>query len=146
MILVVDDQEDIRLLLSTLLSQLGHECEQAAGGREALSVLSRRSDTELVILDVQMSDLDGWETLREIRRLDRRLPVLMCTVKSSMLDEEMAFELGSDGIVTKPFAVHDLMDEIQTLLAMAPAQRKAARDVGLQRSRKLLAPSKRIQI
>lgn len=146
MILVVDDQEDIRLLLSTLLRQLGHECEQAAGGREALSVLLRRSDTELVILDVQMSDLDGWDTLREIRLIDRRLPVLMCTVKSSILDQKMTFELGGDGIVTKPFAVHHLMDGIQTLLAMSPEQRLTARQEGLQHSRKLVEPSRRTQV
>jgi CheY-like chemotaxis protein len=119
-VLVVDDDSDIRQLVVGLLRLSGHDVTSAPSGRDALTMLA---DTDrlpdLVLLDVQMPDLDGWDTLRAIRERPElaALPVVFCTVKSSPSDVELGWSLGCDGYIVKPFAIAELVAEIARVLA-----------------------------
>jgi len=131
-ILVVDDDPDIRQLVAELLRLSSYEAATAASGVEAIERLAGRSDGELpslVLLDVQMPELDGWETLRTIRSRPelQDLPVILCTVKSSATDTALGWTLGCDGYVVKPFAIADLIAEVEVVLNAGGPQQRAAR-------------------
>ena len=135
-ILVVDDEPDICMLVNAVLSRSGFEVAQASSGADALQRIGSGPTPDLVMLDVQMPVMDGWETLRRLRQDSRLslLPVLMCTVKARQEDGERGWSLGCDGYLTKPFAIDDLTDEIEAILARTPDERLAVR-----RSRALAA-------
>jgi two-component system OmpR family response regulator len=137
-ILVVDDDPDIRQLVAELLRLSSYDAVTASSGVEAIERLARGEHPSLVLLDVQMPELDGWETLRRIRAdaaLDG-LPVVLCTVKSSATDTALGWTLGCDGYVVKPFAIADLIAEVEVVLtAGGPAQRAARRAEALRELR-----------
>ena len=128
-VLVVDDQDDIRLLLNAALTRRGWSVVEAATGREALSLLHEGASPDLVILDVQMPDLDGWDTLAAIRGapLASDVPVILCTVRSRAEDVRKAWRLGGDGYVTKPFSLTELAEEIDIVTDRTAAERVAVR-------------------
>jgi DNA-binding response OmpR family regulator len=119
-ILVVDDDADIRQLVAELLRLSGYEAATASSGVEALAKLGAGEVPSLVLLDVQMPELDGWDTLRAIRSeaATASLPVVLCTVKSSAADVGLGWSLGCDGYVMKPFAISDLVAEVEAVLAV----------------------------
>ena len=82
-----------------------------------------------MLLDVQMPELDGWDTLRGIRAHDdlHELPVVLCTVKSGPVDTALGWTLGCDGYVVKPFAIDALVGEVESVLARSPEDRLAHR-------------------
>lgn len=129
-ILVVDDDPDIRQLVAELLRLSAYDALTAASGVEAIERLAGGGERpSLVLLDVQMPELDGWETLRRIRadaRLDD-VPVVLCTVKSSSTDTALGWTLGCDGYVVKPFAIADLIAEVEVVLTAGGPQQRAAR-------------------
>lgn len=128
-ILVVEDDPDIRLLMARVLQLAGHDIELCADGMTALDVLERGEPPELILLDVQMPHVDGWEVLARVRArggLDG-LPVVLCTVKSSAADRSAGWDRGADGYVTKPFAIADLVTTITTVLERTPEERVAWR-------------------
>jgi two-component system response regulator CpxR len=133
-ILVVDDDPDIRQLVAELLRLSGYESETAASGVEAVDRLASDPLPSLVLLDVQMPVLDGWDTLRAIRRQERLadVPVVLCTVKAGAVDLHLGWSLGCDGYVVKPFAIADLVQEVETVLAVAPKDRAARREAATQ--------------
>lgn len=109
-VLVVDDDDDIRSLLELALGLHGHEAVTAPGGGAALHAL--RSDAfhdqrPVVVLDVQMPDLDGWQVLDAIRTDPdlRDIPVVMCTVRASPADMDRGWRTGCDAYLPKPFDV-----------------------------------------
>ena len=128
-ILVVDDQEDVRALLRVTLDSAGHEVTQAASGAAALRALDEGPVPELVVLDVQMPDIDGWDVLQRIRDnpATADVPVLMCTVKASSADAERAWRLGCDGYLTKPFGLDALVAEVARVSGAATHDREAIR-------------------
>jgi DNA-binding response OmpR family regulator len=128
-VMVVDDGNDIRALMVELLRIHGHDSVEAATGAEALSLLDSGVHPDLVVLDVQMPGLDGWQTLQAIRTgtETQALPVILCTVKQSDLDTALAWELGCDAYVTKPFAIAQLVREIDNVLARSADQRESRR-------------------
>jgi CheY-like chemotaxis protein len=129
-ILVVDDDPDIRQLVAELLRLSGFESQTASSGVEALQRLADDPLPSLVLLDVQMPVMDGWDTLRSIRAQPhlRDLPVVLCTVKSGPVDLALGWSLGCDGYVVKPFAIADLVAEVETVLAVPVAHRQSRRE------------------
>ena len=113
-ILVIDDEEDIRNLLDELLRRAGHEVEQAPDGRAGLRAL-HASRPDLVLLDVSMPELDGWQTLERIRDLSD-VPVIMLTARTQELEKVRGLSAGADDYVAKPFGRQELLARVQALL------------------------------
>ena len=114
-ILVVDDEPRMRSLLRDFLKRDGFDVLEAENGAQALDLFAGNKDIALVILDVMMPVMDGWEVLREIRR-DSQVPVIMLTARSDERDELRGFELGVDECVSKPFSPRTLMARIGAIL------------------------------
>jgi DNA-binding response OmpR family regulator len=113
-VLVVDDDEDIRLLLKELLGRAGYDVDEAPDGRTALRRLYERPPA-LVILDVTMPDMDGYQTLERIRDLSD-VPVIMLTARSQELEKVRGLSAGADDYVAKPFGRQELLARVQALL------------------------------
>ena len=101
-ILVVDDEVRMRKLVRDFLAKKGFEVIEAGDGAEAIDVFFSTHDIALVILDVMMPKLDGWEVCREIRK-ESKVPIIMLTAKSDERDEQLGFDLGVDDYISKPF-------------------------------------------
>jgi len=110
-VLVIDDDEDIRRLVAELLGRAGFSVEQAEDGRAGL----HNSHPDVVVLDVSMPGLDGWETLDRIRDLSE-VPVLMLTARGEELERVRGLKGGADDYVVKPFGRQELVARIQALL------------------------------
>ncbi|MGI8580074.1 MAG: response regulator transcription factor [Solirubrobacteraceae bacterium] len=119
-VLVVDDEEDIRGLIKILLERSGLEVTEAANGREALRQL-HAVRPDVVVLDVTMPDLDGWETLERIRDVSD-VPVLMLTARAAELDKVRGLKSGADDYVTKPFGRQELLARVEALLRRSGAE------------------------
>lgn len=117
-LLVVDDDEDIRALLRLLLERAGYEVDDQADGRAALRAF-HKGNHDLVLLDVTMPDLDGWELLERIRDLSD-VPVLMLTARDTESDRVRGLRGGADDYVTKPFDREELVARVEALLRRAP--------------------------
>lgn len=126
LVMVVDDAADIRLLVELVLSMAGYEVVGAACGTEALELLLRGRRPDIVMLDVQMPGIDGWETLRRLRRgaATAELPVVLCTVKGLREDTLKGWSLGCDGYVGKPFDIGNLVAELEAVLGRSVKQRE----------------------
>ena len=117
LILVVDDDEDLRFLVKTLLTQAGYDVALAADGEEALALFDKLKPT-LVMLDLMMPIMDGWEVLRELRsRSD--VPVLMLTALNSETHQVAGLDKGADDYVTKPFTMRQLLARVSAVLRRA---------------------------
>jgi DNA-binding response OmpR family regulator len=116
-VLVADDDEDIRLLLGELLRRAGYVVHEEPNGRAALRTF-HATRPDLVILDVAMPEMDGWETLDRIRELSD-VPVLMLTAKEAEADRVRGLRGGADDYVTKPFAREELLARVEALLRRA---------------------------
>jgi DNA-binding response OmpR family regulator len=116
-ILIADDDADVRRLIGGLLERAGHRVIQAADGREALRLLYARRPT-LVILDVTMPALDGWQVLERIREVSD-LPVLMLTAEGEELNRVRGLRAGADDYVPKPFGRLELLARVEALLRRA---------------------------
>ncbi|HEY2209814.1 MAG TPA: response regulator transcription factor [Gaiellaceae bacterium] len=117
-VLVVDDDDDIRLLLEELLRAAGYTVDTAQDGRAALRVF-HANPCDLVILDLSMPELDGFETLERLRDLSD-VPVILLTARSSEIDKVRGFRAGADDYVVKPFGRQELLARIEALLRRAP--------------------------
>ncbi len=114
-ILVVDDEERLRKIIGDFLAAKGYLVVEAADGEEAIDVFTSEKNVDLVTLDVMMPKLDGWEVLKEIRRLSS-VPVLMLTARGEESDELTGFKLGADEYISKPFSPKVLVARIEALL------------------------------
>ena len=119
-VLVVDDQEDIREMARLVLTSAGYEVETARSGREALKRV-REASFDLVLLDINMPELDGWATLRLLRADEAHdaLPVAMFSVKSEVRDKVAGLKDGAIDYITKPFGVDELVSRVSRILAAA---------------------------
>lgn len=114
-ILVVDDEERMRKLLKDFLSVKGYTILEAENGQKALDIYDMNRDIKLILLDVMMPVLDGWATLRELRK-DSKVPVIMLTARGEERDELFGFELGVDEYISKPFSPKILVARVEALL------------------------------
>ena len=117
-ILLVDDEPEIRFLVARGLVAEGHEVLEAADGREAVDRLTAAPD--LVILDVHMPQLDGWEVLAEIRRRGGT-PVIMLTSDQDEGQRIHGLDMGADDYLGKPFSVGELLARVRSVLRRAPS-------------------------
>ncbi len=117
-ILVIDDDQDILDLLLFNFQREGYRVCRSANGREGLD-FAIRNTPDLLILDIMLPGISGTEVLRHIRQVDatRRLPVLVLSARSDHSDRILAFELGADDYVTKPFSTRELVLRVRNLLA-----------------------------
>ena len=113
-ILVVDDESRMRKLVKDFLQREGYSVLEAGDGMEAMDIFYDQK-IDLVILDVMMPRMDGWQTCREIRR-DSTVPIIMLTARSEERDELQGFELGVDEYISKPFSPKILVARVGALL------------------------------
>jgi len=128
-ILVVDDEESITQLVSTVLRYEGFEVECAAGGRAAVK-LTDRFRPDLVVLDVMLPDLDGFEVYRRLSATEPRVPVLFLTAKDQPADRVHGLTLGADDYVGKPFSLEELVARVRAILRRGQVATPAVIEVG----------------
>ncbi len=116
-VLVIDDDDDIRRLVAELLQRAGVKVEQAPDGRAGLRAF-HQSPADLIVLDVSMPELDGWETLERIRDLSD-VPVIMLTARGAELERVRGLQAGADDYMVKPFGRQELVARVQALLRRA---------------------------
>ena len=114
-ILVVDDEARMRKLVKDFLVKKNYEVIEAADGSEALDIFFKDNSIALIVLDVMMPKVDGWQVCREIREYSK-VPIIMLTAKSEERDELLGFELGIDEYITKPFSPKILTARIEAIL------------------------------
>lgn len=114
-ILVVDDESRMRKLVKDFLVKRDFVVIEAADGMEAIDIFFSNKDISLVILDVMMPKMDGWQVCREIRNFSK-VPVIMLTAKSDERSELQGFEIGVDEYITKPFSPKILVARVEALL------------------------------
>ena len=119
-ILVVDDELRMRKLVRDFLVKQNFKVLEAADGEEAVDVFLANKDISLVILDVMMPKMDGWETCREIRQYSK-VPIIMLTTRGEENDELRGFELGVDEYISKPFSPKILVARVQAILRRSNA-------------------------
>ena len=117
-ILVVDDEARMRKIIKDFLTAKEYMVSEAANGEEALDIMYKDNKIDLVILDVMMPKMDGWETCREIRKFSK-VPIIMLTAKSEESDELLGYDLGIDEYITKPFSPKILVARIDAILRRA---------------------------
>lgn len=114
-ILVVDDESRMRKLVKDFLSKSNFEVLEAENGEQAVDIFFDSKDIALIILDVMMPKMDGWQVCREIRRYSK-VPIIMLTAKSDEKDELLGFELGVDEYISKPFSPKILVARVDAIL------------------------------
>ena len=130
LVLVVDDEEHITELVAMGLRYNDFAVERAGSGREALEAIDRRRP-DLVVLDVMLPDLDGFDVIRRLRRTEgagTRVPIIFLTARDSTQDKVEGLRLGGDDYVTKPFSIEELVERVKAVLRRAtgtgPGERK----------------------
>ena len=141
-ILVVDDDPSVTSLLKRGLAYEGFAVDTAASGTEGLAV-ARDRPPDLVILDVMLPGLDGWEVLRRLRAADAQLPVLMLTARDAPADQVQGLDLGADDYVVKPFRFDIMAARVRAALRRHQAEQSEvlrfqdlALDTGTRRARR----------
>ena len=119
-ILIVDDESRMRKLVKDFLGREGYFVREAGDGMEALEIFYEEKDIALIILDVMMPRMDGWQTCREIRQ-SSQVPIIMLTARSEEHDELQGFELGVDEYISKPFSPKILVARVEAILRRSHA-------------------------
>ena len=114
-VLVVDDEERMRKLISDFLKIKGYETVEAGDGEEAIDVFFADKEIALIILDVMMPKMDGWEVLKTVRE-HSKVPVIMLTARTEETDELKGFEYGADEYISKPFSPKILVARVEAIL------------------------------
>jgi DNA-binding response OmpR family regulator len=121
-ILLVDDDEAVRKVLSFPLERDGYEVIQAADGEEALRRFEDAA-VDLVVLDIMLPRLDGLEVCKAMRSQSSSVPIIMLTARDDELDKVLGLELGADDYITKPFSIREFRSRVRALLRRARAPR-----------------------
>ena len=114
-ILVVDDEARMRKLVKDFLTIKGYQVIEAGDGEEAVEIFFQQKDIALILLDVMMPKMDGWEVLKTIR-LHSKVPIIMLTARGGERDELQGFDLGVDEYISKPFSPKILVARVEAIL------------------------------
>lgn len=114
-ILVVDDESRMRKLVKDFLTKKNFQVLEAGNGEEAMDIFYEEKDIALIILDVMMPKMDGWQVCREIRK-NSKVPIIMLTARSDERDELLGFDLGVDEYISKPFSPKILVARVEAIL------------------------------
>jgi len=128
-IMVVDDDKNIRRLLEASLTQAGFEVILAKNGQEALDIMDARH-LDMIIADIMMPYIDGYELVSDIRHIDDKIPILMITAKDAFEDKKKAFGIGADDYITKPINMDEMLLRISALLRRAKISSEQKIDLG----------------
>jgi two-component system response regulator ResD len=128
-ILVVDDEARMRKLVKDFLSVKGFSVVEASNGEEAVDIFFEQKDIVLIILDVMMPKMDGWETCKTIRKYSQ-VPIIMLTARSEERDELQGFDLGVDEYISKPFSPKILVARVDAILRRSNAVPADAVEIG----------------
>ena len=114
-ILVVDDDSRMRKLVHDFLQRKGYQVLEAENGEQAIDIFCSEKEIDLIILDVMMPKMDGWQVCREIRKMSK-VPIVMLTARADEQDELLGFELGVDEYISKPFSPKILTARVEAIL------------------------------
>ncbi len=114
-ILVVDDEVSIREMVRSYLINEGYDVNEAENGIEAVEKV-KANQYDLILLDVMMPKMDGYQSLREIRSIYKKMPIIMLTAKAEEIDKLLGLELGADDYITKPFSLRELTARMKAVL------------------------------
>ena len=129
-ILVVDDESRMRKLVRDFLEKKGFSVLEAGDGMEAMELFYKEKDIALMILDIMMPRMDGWQVCREVRQ-SSKLPIIMLTARSEERDELQGFELGVDEYISKPFSPRILVARVEAVLRRTnQLGENVAKDIG----------------
>lgn len=134
-VLIVDDDPHIRELVSVILAKEGYQVQQASDGNEAMDAMED-APADMVILDIMMPNMDGWELCRNLRE-QYDIPILMVTAKGEMQDKVKGFHIGTDDYIVKPFDPQELVVRVRALMKryrIATSQQVSAGGLALDRS------------
>ncbi len=128
-ILVVDDEARMRKLVKDFLSVKGFTVVEASNGEEAVDLFFEQKDIVLIILDVMMPKMDGWETCKTIRKYSQ-VPIIMLTARTEERDELQGFDLGVDEYIAKPFSPKILVARVEAILRRSNAVNTDSVEIG----------------
>lgn len=117
-ILIVEDEETLNELFTTVLTNQGYQIEKAYHGREALEIFANRK-IDLVITDIMMPEMNGLTLVRSLRSFNKELPILIISAKNTMPDKQEGFRAGTDDYMTKPIDVNEMVWRVEALLRRA---------------------------
>jgi DNA-binding response OmpR family regulator len=128
-ILVVDDESRMRKLVKDFLVRKNYDVIEAENGEQAIDIFFAKKDISLIILDVMMPKLDGWQVCREIRQYSK-VPIIMLTARGDEKDELLGFDLGVDEYISKPFSPKILVARVEAVLRRSVAADDEVIDIG----------------
>ena len=128
-VMAVDDESRMRKLVKDFLQHKNYEVLEAENGEEAVDLFFQEKNIALIILDVMMPKMDGWQVCREIRQYSK-VPIIMLTAKSDERDELQGFELGVDEYISKPFSPKILVARVEAILRRTNGDAQEVIEVG----------------
>ncbi len=128
-VLVVDDEARMRKLVKDFLTNKGFQVIEAADGEEAVDIFFNQKDIALILLDVMMPRMDGWEVCRTIRKYSK-VPIIMLTARGEERDELQGFSLGVDEYISKPFSPKILVARVEAILRRSNVMGTESTEVG----------------
>lgn len=128
-VLVVDDESRMRKLVKDFLSRHNFEVIEAENGEQAVDLFFSDKDIKLIILDVMMPKMDGWQVCREVRQYSK-VPIIMLTAKGDERDELLGFELGVDEYISKPFSPKILVARVEAILRRSNVLENEVQEIG----------------
>ena len=128
-ILVVDDEPRMRKLVRDFLTVKGFQVIEAEDGEQAIDIFFEEKDIALILLDVMMPKMDGWEVLKTIRQYSQ-IPILMLTARGEEQDELQGFKLGADEYISKPFSPKILVARVEAILRRSSQGSKDVIEIG----------------
>ncbi|MBE7020411.1 MAG: response regulator transcription factor [Ruminococcaceae bacterium] len=145
-ILIVEDEKPISDILKFNLEKEGYKTRQAFDGEEGLN-LAKAEDFDLVLLDVMLPKMDGFQVLRELRAVKKSIPILLVTAREDEIDKVLGLELGADDYITKPYSVRELIARIKANLRRTVSEAFISNDeTGIIKMGRLVINSERYEV